>query len=313
MPVIETGIGRVEIERAHLDVLLWFEENEGRVFRQRPQDVGLAYRVSGPQFGIWKPSGLPYALSVMQSHRRVYEDLPPYEVDGTWVYQYHQEGDGLEDRFGRARNRALDLCREEGVPVGVLMAAPAHGSSAYRVLGLGFVSDYRDGYYILSGPAGFDGTGFVLRKPSEQLALISWVAEPAAEDRVDERQRVIASVVRRQGQPYFRKQLLVAYEGRCAFSEYDAGDALEAAHIQPYRGPASNRVDNGLLLRADMHDLFDLFLVAVDTSSQSLLVSPELASTRYAEYAGRRIHLPQDRALWPSVDRLDWHREQARL
>lgn len=93
----------------------------------------------------------------------------------------------------------------------------------------------------------------------------------------------------------------------------DGHGQFEAAHIEPYRGPASNRVDNGLILRADLHDLFDLFLVAVDTSSQTLLVSKELENTAYARYAGRRIHLPRDKKLWPSPDRLDHHREMAGL
>ncbi|MDI6843282.1 MAG: HNH endonuclease [Anaerosomatales bacterium] len=314
MPSIQTGLSKIEITQEHLDVLLWFEQHEGEVFRNRPQDVGLHYKVSAPQFGIWKPGDLKYALSVMQSHRRVYADLPPYEVDGTWVYQYHQEGTGIDDRLGKARNRALDACREAGLPVGVLLAAPEYGTSAYRVLGLGFVSGYREGYYILSGPAGFDRNGFVLKQPTERLELIEWVAESKPElSSVDERQRVIASVVRRQGQPYFRKQLLAAYEGKCAFTEYDAEDALEAAHIAPYRGPASNRIDNGLLLRADFHDLFDLSLVAVDTSSQTLVMSRELESTAYARYAGQRVHLPRDKSLWPSADLLDQHREQAGL
>ncbi|MCX8007453.1 MAG: HNH endonuclease [Coriobacteriia bacterium] len=314
MPIVDTGLARVEISQDHLDVLLWFEDHEGEVFDSRPRDVGLAYSVSAPQFGIWKPSGLDYALSVMQSHRRVYADLPPYVVDGTWVYQYHQEGEGIVDRFGKARNRALDACRESGVPVGVLLAEPSRSRGAYKVLGVGFVTGYRDGYYIISGPVGFDAGGFFLKKPRERLELISWVAEQRTDvASIDERQRVIASVVRRQGQPYFRRQLLRAYEGKCAFSEYDAEDALEAAHIEPYRGPTSNSLQNGLLLRADMHDLFDLFLVAVDTSAQTLLVSEELASTAYAKYAGKRLHLPKDKSIWPSVDRLDWHRERARL
>lgn len=89
MPRVWTGLTEVEISQDHLDVLVWFEQNEGRVFDSRPQHVGLRYRVSAPQFGIWKPTDLRYVLSVMQSHRNVYADLPPYEVYGTWVYQYH--------------------------------------------------------------------------------------------------------------------------------------------------------------------------------------------------------------------------------
>jgi len=58
-------------------------------------------------------------------------------------------------------------------------------------------------------------------------------------------------------------------------------------------GPETNKPRNGLLLRSDMHALFDLKLIAVDTRTMTLLVSGGLKSTEYADYAGRSLNLPR--------------------
>ena len=91
-------------------------------------------------------------------------------------------------------------------------------------------------------------------------------------------------------------------------TRYDAPPALEAAHIVPYRGPQTNHPANGLLLRADMHDLFDLGLVAVDADSLRLRLAGELAGTEYEQYEGQRLWLPRDEAARPSREALERHR-----
>jgi len=106
-------------------------------------------------------------------------------------------------------------------------------------------------------------------------------AEPLPPDDYDARKRVYKQILRRQGQPDFRSKLMLAYSSRCAITGYDAQEALEAAHIRPYRGPASNAVKNGLLLRADIHTLFDLDLLAVDPKTREVRVSQRLSGTSY--------------------------------
>lgn len=129
-------------------------------------------------------------------------------------------------------------------------------------------------------------------------------------DEVDEMQRVLAAIVRRRGQPAFRKALLDAYGGCCAMTGCDAADALEAAHIQPYSGPKSNEVTNGLLLRADVHTLFDLYLLAVDPKSFRVSVSPTLMSSTYRELQDRQLANPIRVELAASQEALAWHRSR---
>lgn len=116
----------------------------------------------------------------------------------------------------------------------------------------------------------------------------SW--EPTSEQ--DARERVQTDIVRRRGQQQFREALLAAYDRQCAVTGCTAVPALEAAHILPYRGEHTNRVANGLLLRADIHTLFDLDLIGVNPDGR-LLVSSQLGATEYERLRGSRVHMPK--------------------
>lgn len=108
----------------------------------------------------------------------------------------------------------------------------------------------------------------------------------------DQRRRVKAEIVVRQGQQAFRQSLLDAYGYRCAISGETATEVLEAAHITPYMGPKSNRVSNGLLLRGDLHTLFDLDLLAIDEQLRVNL-SDSLRGTGYWAFNGKKIRAPK--------------------
>lgn len=64
---------------------------------------------------------------------------------------------------------------------------------------------------------------------------------------------------------------------------------LQAAHIDPYDGPATNRTTNGLLLRADLHNLFDRGLIWIDRSYR-VRMKPGL--DHYIEWDGQRLRMP---------------------
>lgn len=129
----------------------------------------------------------------------------------------------------------------------------------------------------------------------------------------DERDRRLIQVATREGQDKFRNAVLDAYGERCAITAFDAPQALEAAHIYPYRGPATNKVSNGLLLRSDLHRLFDRGAIAVDETDYRILVRPDLMATQYAYLADDRVtlRLPARLEHRPSVAALRSHREWA--
>jgi predicted restriction endonuclease len=134
--------------------------------------------------------------------------------------------------------------------------------------------------------------------------------DPADEE--DARKRAVAAVVRRQGQPEFRSKLLGLYGGRCAVSGCDVEAALEAAHILPYKGPQTNLPANGLLLRADLHILFDLGLLAVNTQNMTVLVAPAIKGSYYQEYAGKPLAEPAEPLGRPNKAALDKHRQASK-
>lgn len=307
------------LHASHREVLEWFQLNADREFVQRPFDEGLSIKVTHLKKGIWKSKLTPYAISVVETHTGIYNDLDVIPSnDGTWTYFYHQQGTSAEDLRNPERipeNAALMRCEADGVPVGVII--PAESGQGYRVLGLAFVEkSYTPGYFKLVGPVsiGAIASGNDLAESREAItaALIGLPIDGFDPHSVrDGRLTVIQSVHRRQGGPRFRRALLHAYEGRCAMTRYDAVPALDAAHIIPYRGPQTNHPANGLLLRADMHDLFDLGLLCVDPGSMRLRLSGELVGTEYEHYEGVPLWIPKDEAARPSEEALAMHMAQS--
>lgn len=135
-------------------------------------------------------------------------------------------------------------------------------------------------------------------RPKVEAASDTW--EPTNAN--DARERELRSIALRKGQPAFRQALLGAYKGLCAITGCDAQEALEAAHILPYDGPSTNHVQNGLLLRADMHTLFDLGEIQIDPDRLIVQISSRLMTTVYREFHGQKLRVPSSREHQPSVE-----------
>jgi hypothetical protein len=129
----------------------------------------------------------------------------------------------------------------------------------------------------------------------------------------DARRRVLAAIAVRQGQAQFRKLLLTAYGGRCAITDCDLEEALEAAHIIAYLGKKTNHVQNGLLLRADLHSLFDRGLLGIHPPGWTVVLHSRLEKTQYGFLQGRRIALPLEKGARPSPEALYAHLQAAGL
>ncbi len=123
----------------------------------------------------------------------------------------------------------------------------------------------------------------------------------------DGRKRIIAAVIRRLGQRAFRRKLISAYAAQCAMTQCKTLWVLEAAHITPYRGMKTNAVSNGLLLRADIHTLFDLALISIEPKKFVVKVSKLLEGSEYEALDGRGPALPSKTALHPSAAALEYH------
>ncbi|MES2899499.1 MAG: HNH endonuclease [Pseudomonadota bacterium] len=135
-----------------------------------------------------------------------------------------------------------------------------------------------------------------------------------ADNEDDARRRVLREVVQRRGQAGFRNKLLSAYGARCAVTGCDAVDALEAAHLVGYNGVATQIVTNGVLLRADIHTLFDLGLLAICPQSLTVVLADSLRSTSYGVLHGQALALPANPLERPSAAALhhNWTKSRTR-
>jgi putative restriction endonuclease len=121
----------------------------------------------------------------------------------------------------------------------------------------------------------------------------------------------------RLGQRSFRVAVLDSYGRRCAITNEKTLPVLEAAHIRDYHEFPVHSINNGILLRADIHKLFDAGYVTVTPEYQfevSRRIKEEFENGRdYYALHGSRIRLPQDIADRPAVESLIWHNEQRYL
>ncbi len=122
----------------------------------------------------------------------------------------------------------------------------------------------------------------------------------------DARVWAMRAVAQRRGHPLFRARLLDAYDRQCAITGCSALEVLEAAHVLPYRGEHTNRMDNGLLLRADLHTLFDCQLLWI-TAENTVALAPALLATDYASLQGRPLRLPVSKGDHPNPAHLAEH------
>jgi putative restriction endonuclease len=117
----------------------------------------------------------------------------------------------------------------------------------------------------------------------------------------------------RLGQGAFRTLVTDAYERRCAVTQERVLPVLEAAHIQPFASGGQHRIDNGLLLRSDLHTLFDRGYLTV-TPERRLEVSRRIREDwdngrHYYDLRGAQIRVPARPDLQPKHDFLTWHNE----
>jgi putative restriction endonuclease len=117
----------------------------------------------------------------------------------------------------------------------------------------------------------------------------------------------------RLGQGSFRVIVTDVYERRCAITGERVLPVLEAAHIRPYALGGEHRTDNGLLLRSDLHTLFDRGYVTVAPDLRveiSTRIRAEFENGRdYYALQGRTIRAPEREADRPAAEQLRWHNE----
>lgn len=117
----------------------------------------------------------------------------------------------------------------------------------------------------------------------------------------------------RLGQGAFRLAVTEAYNRECAITGGRVLPALDAAHIQAYGSGGEHEVSNGLLLRRDIHSVFDAGYLTFDEDLR-VVVSNRVRTefnngSEYRRLHGQKLRLPRNRKFEPDPACLQWHRE----
>ena len=108
----------------------------------------------------------------------------------------------------------------------------------------------------------------------------------------------LGTVRTRIGQADFRQKLLKSFGNVCAFTGINHENAIEAAHLYSYSELGVHHQDGGLLLRRDVHRLFDTGLIAINPNTECIDLAPELRKINaYNELIGRRLQIDLNQGL----------------
>ena len=101
--------------------------------------------------------------------------------------------------------------------------------------------------------------------------------------------RTTTTQIPRPGQAKFREDLMKQSGGRCVVSNCDVPEALEAAHVMPHTGdPKRDHPANGMMLRRDLHAMFDEKLWSIDPESNKMCMAERLKDS-YGKFDGLEI------------------------
>src|ERR1035437_9708307 len=121
------------------------------------------------------------------------------------------------------------------------------------------------------------------------------------------------TVLPRLGQGAFRVIVTDVYKRQCALTNSHILHVLDAAHIRPYADGGTHSPSNGLLLRQDLHTLFDRGYLTVSPDYRvevSRRLKDEFDNGKeYYALHGKTILLPGNPVFRPSTEQLGWHNE----
>lgn len=125
---------------------------------------------------------------------------------------------------------------------------------------------------------------------------------------------LLGEKIEREGQYAFRKEILKNYQSQCAVTGEKTEPVLEAAHIRPYAKYRNHLPSNGLLLKSDIHKLYDEGLVSI-TPDLKFHVSSQIKrkysnGKYYYELEGKQILVPKQEILQPNPEYLQEHYEK---
>lgn len=325
--IIECGVNYLSFDRALTlvppefdEAYQWFREMEGSIIPRLPFGAGapkltVPIKISA-QRGMHSPDyrSLPskgadkqkYVLSAFIARKSaVYCDADVVEhPDGTWTIEYGCQTPTPGKQATDRSNEYMMNNLRDGVPIAFMTPT----EKGYLVRGLAYVEAYNPitEMFTLHGPVSLETAG---------VNFYSWLAlDGLSEDEKDTLRKadgfdgeayVAAQVMRRRRQDAFRKNVLEAYGGKCALTEVSTRNVLQAAHIDSFAKSQSHAVTNGILLRADVHLLYDAHLLTIRPDSGRIVVSDWVQDPMYRDLDGRQMRFPKNKDYRPDEQLLE--------
>ncbi|HEY6978139.1 MAG TPA: HNH endonuclease, partial [Chitinophagaceae bacterium] len=143
-----------------------------------------------------------------------------------------------------------------------------------------------------------------LKEPVENQLILSDTEWPGYGKSIFQKVRV--------GQGAFRVLVTDAYNRRCSISGEKTLPVLEAAHIKPYNLEGPHKISNGLLLRSDIHKLFDSGYITITKDykvevSKAIKEEFENGKEYYKYHGGNLLYLPSKDIDKPNEKFIEWH------
>jgi len=294
--------------KSRVDEVNFWQPHGGRAFRALRKGDPFIFKLRAPEKAI-----------VGFGFFERFEVLPAWlawdcfgEMNGASDFQ------GMLDRILRLRGGGSRLERSGDFMIGCIMiAAPVFFPREQWIMppsdwartgiqqGKTYQTQTGEGLHVLPQCLDRASAGAVYWNVERSPSL---VAEGA------ERYGAGVTVHPRLGQGLFSIAVREAYGGACAVTREHSMPVLEAAHIKPYGLGGEHRIDNGILLRRDLHSLYDRGYVTV-TPDYVFRVGDRLREEfsngrSYYEMNGTGIVLPANAGWRPDRDKLAWHAEE---
>ena len=284
-------------EQPQLDEVNFWQPSGGRAFRAVSPGAPFFFKLKSPHYKI---AGFGY--------------FARHSVEPAWyAWEAFGSANGAPD-FQSMRERIERLRR-----------APSDRSGAYRIgcimiaqpifFRVGdWVQQPKDFHRAIQQGATYDLTVGEGKRIWEECLLRARGSDVGVSQAPVSRYGAPTLVTPRLGQGIFRIGVTEAYGRACAVTTEHSLPALEAAHIRPYAEGGEHAISNGLLLRSDIHRLFDKGYVTI-TPDYRFCVSKRLKEDfdngrSYLPFDKSRIHVPERPDDRPDAKLLDWHSTQ---
>ncbi len=282
----------------------WFNKRKGQeISWPSPSPVsGFPHLVSSAK-AIYKPNSkvnpADVAFSIRQNIKSAYNDKEPFfRSDGSWVYQYHQEGDSQDSYVNRALTRNI-VTRS---PIAVLIQTKSKPNSKYMVLGVGMVVAYDKGFFYVEG---FSNDGIANLDVSKTLEFVrncqfDEVSKNTLKAfQIPDNEIIVSSKISAKSNSIeymneFKSRLLVQYSNKCAISQTGVVETLEVFSFVANRNRSNIRSSNSFIVRADICNLLFSWCMSIDPKTRKVVISEQLVGSEYEVFQNVKLMDPID-------------------